>query len=366
MTVPNGNTIIGSDHRDDIDTDTIKNDISPETFRSWRQRQKYRENIKAGNHEYNMGGYDVEPRRHSPHELAQCPRKIHYREQNAPRENESPDGVFFVGTQIEEEIVEPYLDDIAEQHNLFVQNSKWVECEIETDDVGAIEIKGSTDPVICDADGDPHICTEIKSTKSLEYLDGPREHHLAQLRAYQYAISQEHGEIPDGLLLYVDKTTLELRVYSPEFDENWFEHYVVDWAASLTEHRLNNELPPADPQQDWECDNCEFKERCGRGDSPVKAQPAEGFLPVTEYPISAIGEYLRAHETARVSPSIAMENPEIADLYNVDPWVCRRCNAQYDWGSLEEDRSFSERPDCPDCAADGKQTPLRGPLPEER
>lgn len=311
-----------------------------------------------------MGGFDVEPRRHSPHTLGQCPRKIWYREQNAPRENVSPDGVFFTGTKIEEKLVEPFLDDISQQHGMYVQNSLWVETEMETT-VGTVWIKGSTDPVVCDDSGKTYVVTEVKSTKSLEYLDEPHSHHLAQLRAYQHALRNESGEVPDGLLLYVDKTTLELEVFEPAFDEDWFKSEVVEWCSELTECRLECELPPAEPHQDWECGNCEFKERCGRGTTPVGSLPAEGFLPVMKYPEQAVYEYLRAHEHSRVTPTLAAEYPHIAETVGVDDWVCRECGTTYPWGVFDWDGVLGNRPVCPSCQERGERVVLRGPLPGE-
>ena len=59
-------------------------------------------------------------------------------------------------------------------------------------EAGDLVLKGSTDPVVVDADGTPVLPTEVKTKNSLEYLDEPNEHHKAQLHAYMLGLSQKY------------------------------------------------------------------------------------------------------------------------------------------------------------------------------
>ena len=56
-----------------------------------------------------------------------------------------------------------------------------------------------------------------------------------------------------------------------------------------------------------------------------------GFLPVMEYPIAAISEYLRAHGDGQIRPVIASDHPALSDLRGVVLWLYRSCSAKFDW-----------------------------------
>jgi len=174
-------------------------------------------------------------------------------------------------------------------------------------------VKGMTDPAIVTADAEPRIVTEVKTTSSIEYLDGPHAHHRAQLLSYLYALRAEYDHPIDGLILYADRTTFELRVYHIQFDpmEWWTE--IVPWMIEQTEYRENEQLPPAEPERDWACEYCSFKERCGEGEKEVSDMGPKGFVPGVEYEREAVESHLDAQPYTDLTAVLESQYPDLAE-----------------------------------------------------
>lgn len=358
---------------DDLDLDGLDDALNGRNFRSWRRDQEYRENIKDDNSEYNNGGYEVTAERHSPHTIRQCRRKQWYREQNAPQETAPPDGVFTIGSILEEEFIEPWIEALAVEYGGYVANSLWLESSIETE-VGELTLAGSTDPAIVDKNAVPHALTEVKSKSSLSNLDSPSDHHKAQLHAYLYNAREEHdlGDYPQGYIIYIGKKRLDVQVFRVDFDEEFFRQRVLKWCKQMTFCRVEGILPKADPCQSWECKLCEYRGRCGNygGDDrnlPWEDIGADGLLPLFDYPVEAVIEYMRSNQNAKLTPTVAHINPGLTEVYDVFDWECQRCMETFTWDSFEEWNGDVENPPwCPHCADDDMHAELSGPLPQEQ
>lgn len=325
--------------------------ISPESFEEWYQELKFKRNIRNGTPYFN-GPSDIKsPERHSPSSLLQCHRKTFYKQLNAPAENEPPAGIFWIGSRFEEEIALPFLRDSVTDQDEYVTNSLWVDFNVETDS-GELCIKGETDPVIVDADSKPLVVTEIKTKKSVEDIDSPNKHHKAQAHAYMKGLSEKHEtNVTDAVIIYGGRTNLDIRVFNVTFDPIFWKRTVIDWAAQHTEYRLRDKLPPADPEYDWECTFCPYRERCGEGDSEYSDIGPAGLLPgFAEYPKEKVVEYLKAHEDAKLTPKLVYQYPELLDQYQVYDWQCRVCSSKYSWDNFEWNGDPSNLPQCPDCA----------------
>lgn len=340
--------------------------ITAESFNEWYQEKQFRENILEGRPYFNGASPPPEPERHSPSKLLQCHRKVRYHGQNAPQEGDSPNGIFWVGTKFEEELVVPFLLEAVTTSNTYVQNSIWIDTAIDTDTV-SLRVKGMTDPAIVDAEGNPILVTEIKTTSSLEYLDGPKPHHKAQLHAYMYALDKEYDHsITDGILLYGARDTFNIEVFHVPFDDRFWQT-TVDWMKSQTRYRDGEELPPATPVFDWECNSCPFKRRCGEGDSKFSDVAFTGLLPgVESYQKSQLTEYLDAHPDAKLTPTLAAEYPVLAEEYGVYDWQCKECSATYAWDEVWEKEQESRPPVCPQCASNDSLNFLSVPDPDEQ
>lgn len=354
------------------DIDALEDDLTGDGFRAWRRKQQYKENLQNNKPQYNNGGYDTEELRHSPHTVDQCRRKQWYRENNAIQETQNPDGIFTIGTWIEESIIEPWIAALADKHGGYVANSLWLETTIETD-VGEITIAGSSDPAIVDTDGTPHAITEVKSKQSLSNLENPSRHHKAQLHCYLYN-AKEHYDLddyPHGYIVYCGKKRLDVRVFQVDFDRELFNEHVLDWCQRLSYCRIETMLPAADPCQGWECKLCEYRGRCGNYDArdarnlPWEDLGADGMLPLFDYPLESVIEFMRANPTEEITPTVAVHHPGLVEVYDVADWKCTRCSKTFAWDAFKKwDGDVENPPFCPDCAEDDYWVDLSGPAPE--
>ncbi|TKX68887.1 Dna2/Cas4 domain-containing protein [Halorubrum sp. SP9] len=268
-------------------------------------------------------------------------------------------GILWVGSRFEEDIVLPYLRDTVADDGLFVTNSLYVDFEIESD-AGDLVVKGSTDPVVVDADGTPVLPTEVKTKNSLEYLDEPNEHHKAQLYAYMVGLSEKYDvNVKRGCLIYGARDSFDLEVFNVEFDEQFWQSTVVEWASEHTEYRLADELPPAVSRFGWECDFCAFRERCGKGERRHQDSSPEGLLPgFEEYPRKPLLEYLDAYD-AKLTPSLAKRYPDLCQEYGVYDWSCDQCGTRAEWEFAHLSRDGDRL--CPTCADSGQLVTLSDP-----
>ena len=347
----------------EAEPDTALAQISTRSFRTWRHATEERKNIEEGKAYFNDPSPVPPPEKHTPSSLLQCHRKLVYRKENAPAESEMAHGILWVGSRFEEDIVLPYLRDAVADDGLFVTNSLYVDFELESDDCDLI-VKGSTDPVVVDADGTPVLPTEVKTKNSLEYLDEPNEHHKAQLHAYMVGLSQKYDvDVKRGCLIYGGRDSFDLKVFDVEFDTEFWQETVVSWATEHTEYRLDGELPPATSRFGWECDFCSYRERCGKSNRPVSDRGSRGFLPLMEYPRSQVVEYLKADPDAMLTPTLAERYPDLATEHGVSQWRCTACSEQFDHDEVDWGGDTDTPPLCACCAREDTPAPLTGPWP---
>ena len=166
--------------------------IHRDAFHDWYRSRRIKQHMREGQPWRHTPASLTPPTRHAPHRLLQCHRKTYYATQNAPKEDHRPTGIFWAGTRIEEDIVMSFLEDIATETTdppAYVQNSMWVDYQVDAQ-AGDLQVRGSTDPVVCTRQGDPLLPTEVKAKESLDSSHDndptPAEHHRAQLHAYLY------------------------------------------------------------------------------------------------------------------------------------------------------------------------------------
>lgn len=328
----------------------LEEKLSAEQFRGWYRERQYRQNIKNGTPFFNENGHVSDPERHSPSQLVQCHRKMFYRQHNAPEEDSDPSGIFWFGTRFEEDIVFPFLERWVTDRNAYVQNSIWVDFAVETE--GAeLRIKGATDPVIVDKDATPILPTEIKTKSSVTNLSSPSRHHKAQLHAYLAGLSEKFEiELTQGVLIYGGRDSLETKFFHLKFDDQFWEDTVIRWARDHTDYRLDEELPPPVPEYDWECQFCEYRERCGKGATSGEDYGASGFVQeFSGYPIEKVVEYLEGYPDEYLTPTLAQQFPDLTEDYGVLRWYCRSCDSTVDIQGITE----AKEPLCPECADRG-------------
>lgn len=340
----------------------VRQRVTNREFNEWYSEQQFQTNILEGKAYFNGPSPSKDPERHSPSKLLQCHRKASYARKNAPREGTPPEGLFWIGSEFEEQVIVPFLQHITTPET-YVANSLWIDTEIVVDDT-SLHVRGSTDPAIVNTDADPLFLTEIKTTTSVDYLSAPKPHHRAQLHAYLYALNNEYDHsITDGMIVYGSRTTLDIAAFHVEFDPVFWER-VVKWMATQTQYEQACELPLATPERDWECKYCSFKHRCGEADTPYGDTGYDGLLPVFDkYDWQNLQEYLEAHKErdAQLTPTLAHRFPDLAEEYGVYDWKCSRCGTSFDWNSVDWDGNADNLPFCPDCAEAGDLVTLSGP-----
>ena len=342
--------------------DDLSEAISPDRFSAWYQERQFRQNIENGQPYFNSSSPVPEPTRHSPSNLLQCHRKLYYRQYNAPEEQSDPDGIYWFGTRFEEDIICPFLERAVTGPDTYVRNSIWVDFTVETQGLD-IQIKGVTDPVMVDSKSVPILPTEIKSKSSVEGLKSPNKQHRAQIHAYMAGLSTKYEiQVRDAILIYGSRNSFRINPFHIEFDEEFWETTVLQWAADHTQYRLNEQLPPAEPSSSWECKYCDYRERCGKGNSGFTDIGVSELLPrFVEYPRQNVVEFLDANPTARLPPTLAHEYPDLADSYGVYQWQCPQCSSRFDWDQLEQDSGNAVEWFCPRCLEQDSLVELQVP-----
>ncbi|UPM43159.1 CRISPR-associated protein Cas4 [Halocatena salina] len=348
----------GSTGRERSVLDELLAALSETQFQHWYKERQYRKNIEEGTPHYNESGFVPSPERHSPSKLLQCHRKITYQQCNAPAEQPEPKGIFWFGAQFETEIAIPFLRYAATEQSTYVRNTDWIEYSVDTVDE-SLEIKGSTDPVIVDSGAVPLLPTEIKTKQSLNHVSSPMRHHTAQLHAYMVGLSEKYDiDLTTGLIVYGSRESLEIQTFEIEFNERFWNDVVLDWATDHTKHRLQEDLPPAKPESNWECKFCSYRERCGKGTTSYDDAGVSGFLPgFTGYPRARVIEYLEGNPDAVLTPALALQYPDLAERYEVADWYCDACSSRIEWDVV----TSATEPLCPHCAEEGELTVLSRP-----
>jgi len=356
---------------DGISSDELMDDlvesISAEEFSAWYQEREFAKNIRAGRAYFNGPSQIKPPEKYSPSSLLQCHRKTTYKELNAPEERGDPQGIFWFGDRFEQDIILSFFQDAVVGSNQYVTNSVWVDFRVDTA-AGELCIKGETDPVIVDGDAKPILLTEIKTTKSVENLQGPKTHHEAQAHAYMMGLSEKYArDVKQAIILYGSRETLDIKAFHIEYDPYFWRETVLDWASTHTSYRLDEELPPDNPEWSWECQFCSFRERCGRGEMEYTDTGPIGLLPLySDYPRQKVVDYLKAHDGSKLTPTLANRYPDLASEYGVFDWHCSDCNREYEWTDIEWYSQSSKPPECPACQNDRVRSWLRGPAPGQQ
>jgi hypothetical protein len=138
------------------------------------------------------------------------------------------------------------------------------------DTIGDLMISGRLDDMIIvktiDASGNEvseKVIIEVKSARSLEYFDSPKEPHMMQLMIYMKNMS--YYGIKKGVLLYVDKNSLKTRSFETGFREDIYNK-AIERARTIHQHLLARNPPIAEGKvnkgQEFECHYCEHRKRC--------------------------------------------------------------------------------------------------------
>jgi len=126
-------------------------------------------------------------------------------------------------------------------------------------------ISGRVDDVFLIKSSGKTFVAEIKSSKMLNMIKKPQKHNVMQLQLYMFATG-----IHNGLLVYIEKNTLQAKVFEINFDEDIIKE-ILNRFNELHDSLLTNNIPPAEARINksdigWMCNYCEYKEKCDKED----------------------------------------------------------------------------------------------------
>ena len=186
-------------------------------------------------------------------DAGKCGRALFFKFKNAPRRGMEAHilRLFDHGDHIHQLIMKPLLST----RDVHVVAS---EVNIPPQEI----ISGRADAII--SDGKDLYVLDIKSMNSMIFdkLTGPKEENVDQLQLYLH-----YFKVPKGMLLYVNKNTLELKEFFVDYD--------TSKAVSLLNNlkgikvKIDSNIIPGrlpDYPGNWQCKYCQFREICDKAD----------------------------------------------------------------------------------------------------
>jgi len=180
-------------------------------------------------------------------DAGKCPRAIFFKFKNVPREKMTPQvlRMFDHGDYIQMQILS----------NLFSLGIvRASEVKIPPQEL----ISGRADAIIT-INNDLYVI-DFKSMNSMVFknLTQPKEDNLNQIQLYLHFF-----KIPKGILLYINKDTLELKEFLVEYNPIVAKNLLKDLEALKTKIDSNivPERIPSHPG-DWQCQYCQFRGIC--------------------------------------------------------------------------------------------------------
>lgn len=204
---------------------------------------------------------EIKPRsvgRYYPSDAGMCMRKVWYSYTHPQEIRPELAKIFEMGHIIHDFIVSVLRSEKNSEIEL-IQSELPIKQKIED-----FEISGRVDDIILvKGDGKLYL-VEVKSAKSLFYLDAPANHNISQIQLYMHLTG-----IHDGFILYVDKTNLQTKAFHIKFHQAEAER-IINRFRALHYQLKNRILPDAEARFNrdisWMCNYCEYKERCDKNE----------------------------------------------------------------------------------------------------
>jgi len=182
-------------------------------------------------------------------DAGRCSRALFFKFKNAPRKEMEPNilRLFDHGDHIHQLIMKPLLG----MREIHVVAS---EVNIPTQEM----ISGRADAII--SDGKDLYVLDIKSMNSMlfEKMECPKEENVDQLQLYLH-----YFKVPKGILLYVNKNTLDLKEYMVDYDKKRVGGLLK--RLEDTREKIEANIIPAkleDYPDNWQCRYCQYKPVC--------------------------------------------------------------------------------------------------------
>ena len=202
--------------------------------------------------------------RYFPSEAGSCLRKSWY-SYKIPRDvDDDKKKIFYAG-----ELIHHFISEV-------IKSEKNPEVELTAYELPFIikesdfAVSGRIDDILKLNINQKSFLVEVKSTKTLDYTNEPNKAHVMQLQLYMHALNMQ-----DGVILYVDKTTLKTKAFEVKYDKKIFD-IVLNRIKILHETLMKNKVPDPEAriikEMHYMCQNCEYKEECYK-DTPKDVIP---------------------------------------------------------------------------------------------
>lgn len=196
--------------------------------------------------------------RYYPSEIGRCIRKVWYTYKYPTEIEPELRRIFELGNMLHDFIVEVIKSEKTPEVELLQAEMPF---KVPYED---FLISGRVDDLMLLKAGRKKILVEVKSSKSIKRIKGPMPHHKIQLQFYMYAT-----RVHNGMLLYIDKSTLETKSFVVKFSPKQAKQILNKFRA-LHKHLSNGSLPVAEAKKrketKWMCSYCEYKDKCDKSE----------------------------------------------------------------------------------------------------
>ncbi len=192
--------------------------------------------------------------RYYPSEVGGCLRKVFY-SYKQPKEIDLEILKIFEAGNILHEFIIDVLESEKNPHIELLEKESPFQI-----DMNDFIISGRVDDIVLVKIDNQIYLLEVKSTKSIKYTKEPYEGHLMQLQLYMHA-----KKIHNGIILYLEKNTLQSKSFKVEYDEKQVDK-IFRRFKELHQHLKEEKLPIPESRiistKNWMCKSCQYKEEC--------------------------------------------------------------------------------------------------------
>lgn len=190
-----------------------------------------------------------------PSEVGMCIRKLWYSYRFPQKVKPDVLKIFEMGNILHDFIVRVLKSDRNKEVELLKSEMPF---KLDMKD---FQISGRVDDLLLVKMSGKAVLVEVKSSGMLKAVKSPQKHHIMQLQLYMHSIG-----IHNGLLLYLEKNTLQAKVFTIDFDEKIVKE-AMDRFRELHESLVSGEVPRAEAKINksdigWMCRYCEYKDKC--------------------------------------------------------------------------------------------------------
>lgn len=189
-----------------------------------------------------------------PSEIGSCLRKVWYSFVNPKELSMDTIRIMEMGNMVHEFILH-VLRSEKNQHIALIENEAPFKLNLHE-----YAISGRIDDVVLLKIEQKKYVVEVKSTKALKMVEKPSDSHAMQLNLYLHALG-----INDGILLYVERNTLQTKSFELKFNEELMKK-TLERFTMLHTYLKEALLPPPEARlrenMGWMCKNCEYREEC--------------------------------------------------------------------------------------------------------